>query len=111
MAILILIIKGHNSVNIARGVTVLVLCISSDHGLHLYQACTFERFMSYGADTICDGQTDRHTDGQTDSQTFMRKTVCLGGGIIILRKKTLQKLWFLFSTRRLMLLYICTTGA
>ena len=36
--ILILIItKGHNSVFIARGYTVLVLLTLSDHGLHLYQ--------------------------------------------------------------------------
>ena len=30
------ITKGHNSVNIARGVTVLALCISSNPGLHFY---------------------------------------------------------------------------
>ena len=34
---ILFITKGRNSVNIARGITVLVLCTSSDHGLHLYQ--------------------------------------------------------------------------
>ena len=29
--------KGHNSVKNVGGVLVLVLCISSDNGLHLYQ--------------------------------------------------------------------------
>ena len=29
--------KGHNSKNIARGVTVRLFCILSDHGQHLYQ--------------------------------------------------------------------------
>ena len=33
----ILIIKGHNSIKTVHGVTVLVLCTSSNHGLHLYQ--------------------------------------------------------------------------
>ena len=58
---ILIITKERNSV---RGITVLVLCKSSDHGLHLYQH--LEWFKSYGADTICDGQTDRHTGGQTN---------------------------------------------
>ena len=51
---LLFITKGHNSVNIARGVTVIVLCTSSDYGLHLYQVLQkyLERFKSYGTDTI-----------------------------------------------------------
>ena len=28
---------GYDSLNVVHGVTVLVLCISSDHGLYLYQ--------------------------------------------------------------------------
>ena len=36
MSILI-ITKENNSINIARGVTVLFLCTLSDHDLHLYQ--------------------------------------------------------------------------
>ena len=31
------ITKGHNSVNPVQGDTILVLCISSGYGLHLYQ--------------------------------------------------------------------------
>ena len=31
----LIITKEQNSVNIARGVTVFVLCTSADHGLHL----------------------------------------------------------------------------
>ena len=51
---ILIITKGHSSVNIARGVTVLVLCTSSNHGLHLYQVCCkyLGQFKSYGADTI-----------------------------------------------------------
>ena len=37
MTSILFITKGHNSTNIARGVTILVLCTSSDHGLHLKQ--------------------------------------------------------------------------
>ena len=45
---------GHNSINRVHGVVVLILCISSDHGLHLYQVLWkyLERFQSYGADII-----------------------------------------------------------
>ena len=31
------ILKGHNSVKNVGGITVLVLCTSSDNGLYLYQ--------------------------------------------------------------------------
>ena len=34
---ILFITKGHNSVNIAHRVLVLVSCISSDHGPHLFQ--------------------------------------------------------------------------
>ena len=45
---------GHNSVNIVHGITVLALCISSAHGLSLYQVLpkNLERFKSYGVNTI-----------------------------------------------------------
>ena len=33
---ILIITMGHNSIDLVHGVTVLVLCISSDHGLHLY---------------------------------------------------------------------------
>ena len=35
MISILIITKGYNSVNIARGVTVLVLCSSSDHGIRI----------------------------------------------------------------------------
>ena len=46
--------RRHNSITIVHGVTLLVLCISSDHGLHLYQVSRkyLDQFQSYGADTI-----------------------------------------------------------
>ena len=34
--LILIIIKGLNSLDIARGVTVLLLCTSSDHDLYLY---------------------------------------------------------------------------
>ena len=37
MISILIITNGHNSINIARGVTVFALCTSSAHGLHLYQ--------------------------------------------------------------------------
>ena len=45
-ASILIVTNGHNSVNIAHGVIVLVFCISSDHGLHLYQVSRkyLERF-------------------------------------------------------------------
>ena len=46
---------------------VLVLCTSHDGALHLYQISLkyLQGFQSYGADMICDGQTNIHTDRQT----------------------------------------------
>ena len=37
MISILIITKGHYSVNIARRVVVLFLCTSSNHGLYLYQ--------------------------------------------------------------------------
>ena len=60
---------------------VLVHDTSSCRGLQVYQVSVknLQRFSSYRADTICDGQTD----GQTDARG---KTICLptlkGGDII-----------------------------
>ena len=65
--------KWHDSINIAPGVTVLILCTSSDHGLYLYQvpnisnglrAFEWTRFVR-----------DRQTNTQTDRQTFMGKSI------------------------------------
>ena len=65
--------KWHDSINIAPGVTVLILCTSSDHGLYLYQvpnisnglrALEWTRFVR-----------DRQTNTQTDRQTFMGKSI------------------------------------
>ena len=39
MISILIITKGQNSVNIARRGIVLVLCISSNQDLHLYQVC------------------------------------------------------------------------
>ena len=48
------ITKGHNSVKIVRRVIVLVLCILSNHGLHMYQVKHkyIEWFQSYEAERI-----------------------------------------------------------
>ena len=53
--------KGAYFINIVLGVTGLVLCTLTNYGLHLYQVSRkyLERFLSCGAGTICDGQTDR----------------------------------------------------
>ena len=72
---------------------VLVHDTSSRRGLQVYQVSlkNLERFSSYTADTICDGQTDGRTDGRTDRRTDRRtdargKTICLptlsGGDIM-----------------------------
>ena len=68
---------------------VLVHDTSSHRGLQVYQVSlkNLERFSSYRADTICDGQTDGQTDARTDGRTdARRKTICLptlsGGDII-----------------------------
>ena len=46
--------KGHNSIKNVGGVTVLVLCTSSDDGLYLYKvSCKYTAwYQSYRADTI-----------------------------------------------------------
>ena len=68
--------KGNNSAKNAGGVTVVNLCMSSDHALHLCQVSRkyLERYQSYGADTndqpLTEGPTDGQTDGQTDTQKF-----------------------------------------
>ena len=51
---ILIMTKGHNSTNIAHGVTVLVLLTLSNHGLHLYQVSWkyLKQFKNYGADTI-----------------------------------------------------------
>ena len=51
---ILIITKGHNSVNIAYVVTILSFCTSSNHSLHLFQVSRIylERFQSYGVDTI-----------------------------------------------------------
>ena len=69
---------------------VLVPDTSSLRGLQVYQVSlkNLQRFTSYRADTICDGQTDRQTDRQTDARG---KTICLptlSGGDIIKQKNT-----------------------
>ena len=50
---ILIITMGHNSINLVHGFFI-VLCVSSDHGLHLYQISGkyLEWFQSYGADTI-----------------------------------------------------------
>ena len=55
MISLLIVIKGHNSMNTVHGVAILILCTSSIHGLHLYQVLQkmpFEWFQCYEADTI-----------------------------------------------------------
>ena len=49
MISILIITKGHNSINIACGVTILVLCTSSNHCLLLYQVLQkyFELFQNY----------------------------------------------------------------
>ena len=78
--------KEHNSVNITRGVIIIVFCTSSDHGLHLYQVCLkyLERFKSYASghdfNTITNGLIQiLHVERQ-----------------------------FLFFAHRLIMVYICT---
>ena len=67
--------KGNNSAKNVGGVTVVNLCTSSDHALHLRQVSWnyLERYQSYRADTndqpLTDGRTDRRTDGRTDGRT------------------------------------------
>ena len=64
--------KGNNSAKNVGGVTVVSLCTSSDHALHLYQVSWnyLKRYQSYGPDTNVQPLTDGRTDGQTDGQTL-----------------------------------------
>ena len=89
---------------------VLVHDTSSRRGLQVYQVSlkNLERFSSYRADTICDGQTDRRTDGQTDGQTDARgKTICLptlsGGDIIMV----IIKMFIPNQTLRKSIIHFC----
>ena len=61
---------------------VLVHDTSSRRGLQVYQVSlkNLQRFSSYRADTICDGQTDRQTDGQTHGEKRYVSRPCRGGG-------------------------------
>ena len=54
------------------GVTVVNLCTSSDHALHLCQVSWnyLERYQSYRADTNDQPLTDGRTDRRTDTQKF-----------------------------------------
>ena len=60
--------KGNNSAKNVGGVTVVNLCKSSDHALHLCQVSWnyLERYQSYRADT----NDQPLTDGRTDTQKF-----------------------------------------
>ena len=51
---ILIITTGHNSVNLLHGVTVFILCISSDHGLQLCQVSRkyLEWFQCNGVDKI-----------------------------------------------------------
>ena len=64
--------KGNNSAKNVGGVTVVNLCMSSDHGLYLYQVSWnyLKRYQSYGPDTNVQPLTDGRTEGQTDGQTL-----------------------------------------
>ena len=61
------ITKGNNSAKNVGGVTVVNLCKSSDHALHLCQVSWnyLERYQSYRADTNDQPLTDGRTDGRT----------------------------------------------
>ena len=71
--------KGNNSIKNVGGVTVVNLCTSSDHALHLCQVSWnyLERYQSYRADTndqpLTDGQTDRQTNRRTDGHSKVRR--------------------------------------
>ena len=73
MISILIITMGHNSIKKVCGVTVFVVCISSDYVLHSYQLSWkyLEQFQSYEADTICERQIERATvtDGETNGQT------------------------------------------
>ena len=71
--------KGNNSTKNVGGVTVVNLCTSSDHALHLYQVSWnyLKRYQSYGPDTnvqpLTDGQTDGRTDRRPDRHSKVRR--------------------------------------
>ena len=71
--------KENNSAKNVGGVTVVNLCTSSDHALHLCQVSWnyLERYQSYGADTndqpLTDGRTDGRTDRRTDRHSKVRR--------------------------------------
>ena len=64
--------KGNNSTKNVGEVTVVNLCMSSDHALHLCQVSWnyLERYQSIGADTKDQPLTDGRIDGRTDTQKF-----------------------------------------
>ena len=51
MISILIITKGHNSMNIVHGVTVLVLFTTSNHCLH-FTKCLENIFLRYGAGSI-----------------------------------------------------------
>ena len=53
--------KGHNSIKNEDGITVLVLCTSSDDGLYLYKVSYIysQRYESYRAATIFMGKISK----------------------------------------------------
>ena len=80
---------------------VLVHDTSSRRGLQVYQVSlkNLERFSSYRADMICDGQTD----GQTDARG---KTICLptlSGGDIIIDKPNMAPIMINYIVAHLMI--------
>ena len=67
--------KGNNSATNVGGVTVVNLCTSSDHALHLYQVIvklsqTVSKLWTGHECSTADGRTDGRTDRQTDGQTL-----------------------------------------
>ena len=67
--------KGNNSAKNVGGVTVVNLCTSSDHALHLYQVSWnyLKRYQSYGPGTNVQPLTDGPTDRRTDRHSKVRR--------------------------------------
>ena len=67
--------KGNNTAKNVVGVTVVNLCTSSDHALHLYQVSWnyLKRYQSYGPDTNVQPLTDGRTDRRTDRHSKVRR--------------------------------------
>ena len=92
--------KGNSSAKNVEGVTVVNLCTSSDHALHLCQVSWnyLERYQSYRADMNDQPLTDGRTDGWTDTQKFGGYNIIprhfLWRGIKIWILKTAIYLWF-----------------